>query len=220
MTLKILHKRSSSNGNVPSPSELEYGEIGINYNSNQPGLYIKDNTNVIRRVGGEAQSTVTYFQPVTINENGALVKDPFDAPWQEDVTTTNIPIPTGATGFTLISRSRCGLNPLQTLTIENTPTPYATYWVGGLGFYLRLDQGGQFSDGSFEKSSTCNFQVAPVATRSQNVFAVRFDTGIITSGTNLRIVWGSIANDGLGLQGASETIVQAFQGQIQFYADA
>ena len=115
MTLKILHKRSATDGDIPSPSELEYGEIGVNYNRNQPGLFIKDDANQIRRVGGPPATTVIYFQPVTINETPPYVRDPFEAPWAEDVITTNIPIPTGATGFTLIT---LGQEPVSFLEIQ------------------------------------------------------------------------------------------------------
>lgn len=43
----IIHKRSSINGNLPSPSNLEYGEIAVNYNANNEKLTIKNSNNVI-----------------------------------------------------------------------------------------------------------------------------------------------------------------------------
>lgn len=61
MTLKIIHKRSTDvTGGVsdaPLPTDLEYGEIGINYADADPALFIKDSADVVRRLalnaGGE-----------------------------------------------------------------------------------------------------------------------------------------------------------------------
>lgn len=41
--LKVKHIRSSQFGKAPSASTIDYGEIAINYNSESPALYIKDN---------------------------------------------------------------------------------------------------------------------------------------------------------------------------------
>lgn len=41
--LKVKHIRSSQFGKSPSASTIDYGEIAINYNSESPALYIKDN---------------------------------------------------------------------------------------------------------------------------------------------------------------------------------
>ena len=42
--LKVKHIRSSQFGKAPSASTIDYGEIAINYNSESPALYIKDNS--------------------------------------------------------------------------------------------------------------------------------------------------------------------------------
>jgi hypothetical protein len=53
MTLKIQHKRSAVKAKAPQPTDLEYGEIAINYETSDPCIYIKDSANTIRRVGSQ-----------------------------------------------------------------------------------------------------------------------------------------------------------------------
>jgi hypothetical protein len=51
MSIKIQNKRSAVLNKVPTAADLDYGEIGINYNSGSPAIYIKDSTNTIRKIG-------------------------------------------------------------------------------------------------------------------------------------------------------------------------
>ena len=60
MTLKIQHKRSAVKAKAPQPTDLEYGEIAVNYESSDPCIYIKDSANNVRRIG--AQSGVLVFK--------------------------------------------------------------------------------------------------------------------------------------------------------------
>ena len=60
MTLKIQHKRSAVKAKAPQPTDLEYGEIAINYEKSDPCIYIKDSANAIRRIG--AQPGVLVFK--------------------------------------------------------------------------------------------------------------------------------------------------------------
>ena len=48
MAYRLLHKKSSLSGKTPSPDQLEYGELAINYNTNSPTLFIKDSKNEIQ----------------------------------------------------------------------------------------------------------------------------------------------------------------------------
>jgi hypothetical protein len=57
MTLKIQHKRSAVKGKAPQPTDLEYGEIAVNYETSAPCIYIKDSANTIRRIGGASVTT-------------------------------------------------------------------------------------------------------------------------------------------------------------------
>ena len=54
MTLKILHKRSvdvtGDISDAPLATDLEYGEIAINYADVDPALFIRDSTDVVRRL--------------------------------------------------------------------------------------------------------------------------------------------------------------------------
>lgn len=47
MRNKVLHKRTKIVGNTPPPSELEYGELAINYANGQESFYIKNDLNTI-----------------------------------------------------------------------------------------------------------------------------------------------------------------------------
>ena len=62
MTLNIVHKSSvaTSGGSATSPAvgDLEYGEIGVNYASADPAIFVKDSANAIVRVN-EGPGTVT-----------------------------------------------------------------------------------------------------------------------------------------------------------------
>ena len=60
MTLKIQHKRSAVKAKAPQPTDLEYGEIAVNYEKSDPCIYIKDSANKIRRIG--AQPGVLVFK--------------------------------------------------------------------------------------------------------------------------------------------------------------
>ena len=43
----IIHKRSSTSGNAPSTSQLEYGEIAVNFAAGNERLHIKNSNNSI-----------------------------------------------------------------------------------------------------------------------------------------------------------------------------
>lgn len=57
MAPKIQHKRSAVAGKVPQPADLDYGEIGVNYEATDPALYIKDSANAIRKIGTQPDAT-------------------------------------------------------------------------------------------------------------------------------------------------------------------
>jgi len=68
MSNKVLLKRSSVAGKVPVASDLEYGELALNYNDGV--LYYKDNSNTIQSISGSGEggsSTLDGLTDVTIN---------------------------------------------------------------------------------------------------------------------------------------------------------
>ena len=75
MTLKILHKRSVAvTGGVsdaPLPTDLEYGEIGINYADADPALFIKDSADVVRRLDLNASEENKKYS--VANDDAGLV---------------------------------------------------------------------------------------------------------------------------------------------------
>ena len=48
----ILHRRSGVLNKRPLTTDLQYGEIAVNYNEDEVSLYIKDYENAVRKVGG------------------------------------------------------------------------------------------------------------------------------------------------------------------------
>ena len=67
MSNKVLLKRSSVAGKIPVASDLEYGELALNYNDGV--LYYKDNSNTVQSIsgpGGGGSSTLDGLTDVTI----------------------------------------------------------------------------------------------------------------------------------------------------------
>ena len=48
-----IHKNSGVYGKTPLPSQLDHGEIGVNWNADDPFLSIKDSSGYIRRMTSE-----------------------------------------------------------------------------------------------------------------------------------------------------------------------
>jgi hypothetical protein len=56
MSAEIIHKGSGVQGNTPLPTDLGLRELGVNYNANDPAVYIKDSAGAIRRIAGKAST--------------------------------------------------------------------------------------------------------------------------------------------------------------------
>ena len=54
----ILHRRSTIHNKRPLTTDIQYGELAVAYNQEDPALYIKDLQNKIRKVGGIYYSNV------------------------------------------------------------------------------------------------------------------------------------------------------------------
>jgi len=57
MTIRVQHKRSAVKGKVPLATDLEYGEIAVNYEATDPSLYVKDSANAVRKIGTPPAAT-------------------------------------------------------------------------------------------------------------------------------------------------------------------
>ena len=66
MSTTIRLKSSGSTGNIPSNSELAFGEVALNYADGV--LYFKNSSNVVTQISGSGANT---FE--TINANGTLL---------------------------------------------------------------------------------------------------------------------------------------------------
>ncbi len=55
--MKIQLKKSNvldgSDAREPTPSQMKYGELAVNYNSDDPAIFLKDSDNAIRRIAGQ-----------------------------------------------------------------------------------------------------------------------------------------------------------------------
>jgi len=64
--MKIQIKRSnvleSGSAKEPTPAQMEYGELAVNYNSTDPALFIKDSSDNIVKIGS-ADINLDYLQP-------------------------------------------------------------------------------------------------------------------------------------------------------------
>lgn len=63
MANKVLLKRSSVAGKTPIASDLEYGELALNYNDGV--LYYKDTSNTIQSISGSGGGSATTLDGLT-----------------------------------------------------------------------------------------------------------------------------------------------------------
>lgn len=69
--MRVLHKRTNTSNNIPSPSSLNYGEIAINYKMGEERIFIKNDNN-----------DIVIFSPltsinkplITFSENSITIK--------------------------------------------------------------------------------------------------------------------------------------------------
>ena len=71
--MKIQHKRSAAlDGSVakkPTPAQTEFGELCVNFNTADPALFIRDNADNIRRIGGD----LSLYQKIEDNVAPVIV---------------------------------------------------------------------------------------------------------------------------------------------------
>ena len=63
----ILHRRSTIHNKRPLTTDIQYGELAVAYNQEDPAIYLKDLQNKIRKVGGVYYSAVAP-DPTAISE--------------------------------------------------------------------------------------------------------------------------------------------------------
>ena len=51
MSVNFLHKRTSTANKRPTAAQLDIGELAINYESGDPGIYFEDSNGVVRKIG-------------------------------------------------------------------------------------------------------------------------------------------------------------------------
>lgn len=72
MSFTVQHKRSSEANRRPKPTELEDGQLGINFNTTSPGIFFKTETGALIKAGpahvGTAQPTQTNYGERSVGE--------------------------------------------------------------------------------------------------------------------------------------------------------
>lgn len=59
MSFTVQHKRSDTVSRRPTPSDLEYGQVAVNYSNDSPGLFFRTSTSVLAKAGPPIISSVT-----------------------------------------------------------------------------------------------------------------------------------------------------------------
>jgi hypothetical protein len=83
--LKILHKRSSQlvggSAKTPEASVIEYGELAVNFSTDDPALFIKDSNNQVVRIAGANNVAVQAYPGygIAIEEQGIRIGDDWSA---------------------------------------------------------------------------------------------------------------------------------------------
>ena len=130
MTLKIQHKRSAVKAKAPQPTDLEYGEIAVNYEASDPCIYIKDSANTIRRIGDQPGALVfqgsvapTSVAPASPRKGDVYVMSAagvMAASW------------TGMAGKTVVQNENIVWDGTEWETLGSTSIPFATETVKGI----------------------------------------------------------------------------------------
>jgi len=118
MANKVLLKRSSVAGKTPNASDLQYGELALNYNDGV--LYYKDTSNTVQSIsgsGGGSATTLDGLTDVTITgvvDGDVLQYDSASGDW--------VNAPAGSVSTTL--------GGLSDVTITNASPSQLTYYDG------------------------------------------------------------------------------------------
>jgi len=133
MASRIQHKRSNVKGKRPIEETLDFGELGLNFNSEEPGLYFKDSINRIRKIGPTNVSFTGPTPPFSIGElfydqeNSALkiCTNPDSELIDEAFETTRSLPPSGTSGF-IIYVSPGDNNASDSLLNDGSVKPFLT----------------------------------------------------------------------------------------------
>ena len=135
--MKIQHKRSAAlDGGAakePTAAQTEFGELCVNFNSNDPALFIKDNADNIVRVGGDLSlyqkidevpnavfvcppSEIDTVSPLAKREEGALwwnTEEGILYVWYEDPDSSQwvISVPQGGSSGEIPPGTTVGITP-------------------------------------------------------------------------------------------------------------
>ena len=74
--MKIQLKRSNvlegGKAKKPTADQMEYGELAVNYNTNDPALFIKDSSNAIVQVNSDTVYTGETGRGISINASNEI----------------------------------------------------------------------------------------------------------------------------------------------------
>ena len=130
MAFTVQQKRSNTLGKRPAPQELVFGQLGVNYNAETPGVFLKTDLNTISKVGG---ATVSNTEP-TLAETGYTTYSRGEF-WVDTSDITNIQLKVFDGSDWINAAPSTGGGSLQTGTV--TPLVSCTYDLGSPSFKWR-----------------------------------------------------------------------------------
>lgn len=174
MTFTVQHKRSSTANRRPDPTALEDGQVAINTNNTQPGLFFKTSTGALSKVGPPILSAAAPTTPTnyTSFSRGEL--------WV-NTTSNSVSYYTGSAwqaitvGQTLQSVTDSGATTTNTLTVAGLVAGGLTYPTadGTNGQVLSTDGSGTLSWIDNETITLATLQTETAAATSFADFQTR-----------------------------------------------
>lgn len=188
---KITLKKSSVTGKVPATSDLDYGELALNYTDG--ALYYKHSANDIRSIGGAGAAIVSSFNTRT----GAVTLSNTDVTTALGFTPYSVSNPNGYTSNLGTVISVGGTGTVSGLTLSGTVTSSGNLSLGGTL---------EVTPSNFSSQSANTFLAGPNGVSGTPTFRTIVAADIPTLNQNTTGSAGSVANTlsiGTGLSGTS-----------------
>jgi hypothetical protein len=155
MANKVLLKKSSVSDRVPTTSDLDYGELAINYADGK--LYFKDSSNNIDYfTSASTAATTDSFKTISVNGQDSVVADS-SVDTLTLVAGTGIEITTDATNDSITFSSTSGSSAEPEFNVVGRSAEITTKLTGLMQNYLDFD------------ATTFRNNVATIITRSATV---------------------------------------------------
>lgn len=130
MATKVILKKSAVAAKVPLSTDLDYGELALNYADGK--LYYKNSAGTVIQLGGTGDVTTTDTQTLTNKTlSGAVLNDGYTEEVFAVTGTTPALSPTNGS--------------IQTWTLTGNSTPTVGTWASGQSMTLMVDDGSSYT---------------------------------------------------------------------------